>query len=99
MHPGQQLIEFGIGLGQPGERAERIGLAVGRRIVGSALRRVPCRAELVCLRRTGLCQKRIRLIDTGLNVGDRRGQVGQGPVDVGGRAVHGVEQRPGLIEG
>ena len=45
-----------------------------------------------------LRQLAARGVDAVLDVGDRRGQGGDRAVDVGGRAVDGVEQRAGLTE-
>ena len=95
-HAGQQPIQVGVGLGQPGEGAQRIrgAVAVG---VGDGLgRRVAGGAELRGLWGVRLLQLRGGRIDAGLDVGDRRRQRGDRAIDVGGGAVDGVQQRTGL---
>ena len=51
----QQLVQVGICLREPGEGAQRIGVAVGLRLVGGLRRVVAGRGEFVGLRRIGLC--------------------------------------------
>ena len=95
---GQQPVQVGVGLGQPGEGAQRIGGA-GALSVGDGLDRgVAGGAELVGVRGVALRQLIPGGLDAVLDVGDRRRQGGDRTVDVGRRAVDGVEQRTRLAE-
>ena len=95
---GQQPVEFGVGLGQLGERAQRIGAAAALRVRHRLHGRIPGRAEFRCVRDVALRELPGGLVDAGLDVGDRRRQTGHGAVDVGGGAVDGVEQGAGLTQ-
>ena len=97
-HAGQQPVQVGVGLGQPGERAEWVGAAGLLRLGDGRHRGLSGRGQFGGLRRVGLLQLPARLVDAVLDVGDRRRQRGHRPVDVGRRAVDGVEQRARLPE-
>ena len=91
---GEQPIQFGVGLGQCGERAERIGRTAGAGGVESPARRVAGAGQIAQVRRFGflrVLQRGVGVLDAGVDVGDQRRQGGDRVPDVVGGAVDRVE--------
>ena len=95
---GQQPVQLGVGLGQLGERAQRICGAGALRVGDGPDRHIPGGAELVGLRDVAPSQLVCRGLDAVLNVGDRRREGGDRAVDIGCGGVHRIQQRARLTQ-